>query len=251
MTVPCCDSTTSQTLRLNDDEVHVWCATLDAEAPQLEFFWQTLSQDEMARAKGFYSEQDRRRFVMARGLFRLILSRYLDTEPGQLRFFYSPYGKPVLADSLGRGALNFNLAHSGGLVLYAITCNRAIGVDVERMRTDFAYQELVGRFFSPRERRILRGLPPDTRCEAFFSGWTRKEAYLKARGDGLGYPPDQVEVSLGPGEPARLLSIGGDYQEACRWSLQTLGPLPGYAAALAVEGYDWRLIFREWTDLTG
>ncbi len=251
MIAPCCDNTISQTLRLNDDEVHVWYATLDQEAPHVEAFRQTLSPGELARADRFRFEEDRHRFIVARGLLRLILSRYLDVEPAQLRFCYGRYGKPALANGLGEGTLSFNLAHAEGLAVCAVARSRQIGVDVERMRTDFAYQEVVERFFSWREQGVLRALPQRARCVAFFAGWTRKEAYLKARGEGLSLPLREVEVTLAPGEPPALLSVGGDVQEARRWVLHELKPRPGYAAAVAVEGRDWQLEVKEWAELAG
>jgi len=249
MITQCYDNTISQTLRLNDDEVHVWYATLDREAPHMGAFRQTLSPGELARADRFRLAEDRRRFIVGRGLLRLILSRYLGMEPAQLRFCYGRYGKPALANGPGEDTLSFNLAHAEGLALYAVVRNRQIGVDVERMRTDFDYQEVAERFFSWREQGVLRALPQRARCEAFFAGWTRKEAYLKARGEGLSFPLHEVEVTLAPGEPAALLSVGRDTGEARRWALHELKPHPGYAAAVAVEGRGWRLGVGRWTDV--
>jgi 4'-phosphopantetheinyl transferase len=249
MIVPYCESTIRHTLRLNADEVHVWYATLDREASRMEAYRQALSPGELARADRFRFEEDRHHFIVARGLLRLILSRYLDVEPAQLRFCYGRYGKPALANGLGEGMLSFNLAHAEGLALYAVARGRQIGVDVEHIRADYPYQEVVERFFSWREQGVLRALPQRARCGAFFAGWTRKEAYLKARGEGLSLPLHEIEVTLAPREPALLLSVGGDAQEARRWALHELKPHPGYAAAVAVEGRGWRLGVGQWTDL--
>lgn len=212
---------------------------------------QTLDGNERVRAERFYFRRDRNHFIVAHGLLRLILSRYLNIEPSDLRFCYSPYGKPMLAKEFDGDRLRFNLSHSHGLALYAVTRARELGIDIERIRPDLTYEQLAERFFSPREVAALRAVPTSRRLGAFFSCWTRKEAYIKARGEGLSFPLDHFDVSLAPGEPATLLSTIGDPLETRRWSLRELDLAPGYAAALAVEGHDWRLKFWQWqqTDL--
>jgi 4'-phosphopantetheinyl transferase len=142
--------------------------------------------------------------------------------------------------------LSFNLTHSHQLALYAVTRRREIGVDLEYVRADFADEQIAERFFSPREVAALRTVPENLLKEAFFHCWTRKEAYVKAKGEGLSIPLDQFDVSLAPGEPALLLSTRDDPQEADRWSLQALFPGSGYVAALAVEGRTWRLKCWQW-----
>ena len=163
---------------------------------------QVLSADEHARAERFYFQKDRERFMVARGLLRTVLGRYLNQEPSQLRFCYSPYGKPALATGSGRNTLRFNVSHSHGLALYAITCGRELGVDVELIRPELPDEEIAERFFSFQEVSGLRALPPNMRLEAFFNCWTLKEAYIKARGEGLSLPLDQFDVALVPGEAA-------------------------------------------------
>jgi 4'-phosphopantetheinyl transferase len=228
-------------LALPSDEVHVWRASLDQPASRVQSLQHTLTTDELSQAGRFYFQKDRQHFIVARGLLRAILSRYLDVEPGQLRFCYSDYGKPSLAPPSGPKTLNFNLSHSDRLVLYAVTRGREIGIDLERVRPVPEAEQIAERFFSAEENAVFRTLPARLKQEAFFTCWTRKEAYIKARGEGLSLPLDQFDVSLVPGEPAMLLSTRGDPQEAARWSLRELMPGPGYVAAIAVEGHDWRL----------
>jgi 4'-phosphopantetheinyl transferase len=206
-----------------------------------------LSEDEGARAARFYFQKDREHFIVARGLLRSILGRYLDSEPSTLRFSYSNYGKPALVGA-EEAALRFNLSHSGGLALLAVTRGREIGVDLERVRPDFVDDQIAERFFSPREVARLRALPPGVQLEAFFTCWTRKESYIKAHGEGLSLPLDGFDVTLTPGEPAALLSTRGDLREAALWSLRALHPWPGYVAALAVEGHDWQLKTWRWPE---
>ena len=238
-----------ETLILGSDEVHVWRATLDQTASQIESFRHTLAADEQARAERFYFQRDREHFIVARGMLRSLLGFYLNKAPECLSFRYSSHGKPALAWESGGDAVRFNLSHSHGVALYAVTRGREVGIDLEYIRSDLEVEQIAERFFSRREIATLRALPIDLRTYAFFLCWTRKEAYLKARGEGLSLPLDQFDVSLIPGEPAALLSTHRDSHEALRWSLQELTPTPGYAATLAVEGHGWHLAC--WRALTG
>lgn len=235
-------------LALSDDDVHVWRASLDLPASRVREVHHTLAADESSRAARFHFQRDRQHFIVARGLLRNILSRYLGIQPEQLRFCYSPSGKPALVAAPGQDALNFNLSHSGHLALYALTRVRQIGIDLERIRVDFEYEQIAERFFSRRERTALQACPAKMKPEAFFNCWTRKEAYIKARGEGLSLPLDQFDVSLVPGEPAALLSTRDNSQEVVRWSLQELSPGSGYVAALAVEGHSWQLRCWQWQE---
>jgi 4'-phosphopantetheinyl transferase len=223
---------------LAGNEVHIWCAAI--AQPEVAYF-SLLSPDERTRARHFRFERERRRFVVGRGILRTILGRYLNLPPEKLQFKYETSGKPALA---GKTSLHFNLAHSGDLALYAFTRERELGIDLEEIHPVADVQQLVEQFFSPIERAELAALPPDRMLEAFFSGWTRKEAYLKARGIGLTYPLDQFSVSMASEKPAKLLSVRDGSEKLSRWSLRTLTPIPasGYIATLAVEGQAWRLL---------
>ncbi len=233
-------------LTLGNDEVHVWRAALNVQASHVQCLRRTLTADERSRAERFHFQKDREHFIVARGLLRAILGRYLDVEPSQLRFSYSPYGKPSLARESGSGDLCFNVSHADGLALYAVTRGRQLGVDIERVRADLADEQVAERFFSQQELAELRTFSGSMRSQAFFNCWTRKEAYIKARGEGLSLPLDQFDVSLAPGGPAALLSTAGNPQEAFRWSLRELNPGSGYVAALAAEGDDWQLKCWQW-----
>jgi len=232
---------------LGDEEVHVWRAALDVQATQVQSLRRTLTADERARAERFHFQKDRKHFIVARGLLRTILGRYLDVASRQLRFSYSPYGKPSLASEFNGDALCFNLSHANGLALFAVTRGRQLGIDIERVRADLADEQVAEQFFSLREVAELRTFSGSVRSLAFFNCWTRKEAYIKARGEGLSLPLDQFDVSLAPGGPAILLSTAGNPQEAFRWSLRELTPGAGYVAALVAEGNSWRLRCWQWT----
>jgi 4'-phosphopantetheinyl transferase len=234
---------------LTDTAVHVWRASLNLSEPQLQNFWPTLTDDEQARAKRFHFLKDQNHYLAGRGMLRAILSRYLDLPPNQLRFSYSQYGKPTLTEVAGGDALRFNVSHSHGLALYAVTRNREVGVDLELMRADFAGEEIAERFFSRPEFEKLRALPADAKCAAFFNCWTRKEAYIKARGEGLSLPLDQFDVSLSPDEPAQLLNVrGADPDEALGWRMEALDVDPTYAAAVVVRGEFEEIRCWEWTE---
>ena len=234
------------TIILGSDEVHVWRASLDEPPSQIDSFLHTLAADEQTRAERFYFQRDRERFITAHGVLRAILGLYLNRAPERLSFCYSSHGKPALAWESGGDTIRFNMSHSHGVALYAVARGREVGVDLEFIRCDLEVEQIAERFFSRRETATLRALPTDLRKYAFFLCWTRKEAYIKARGEGLSLPLDQFDVSLIPGEPAALLSTQPDSAEALRWSLQELTLASGYVAALAVEGRGWSLSRWEW-----
>ena len=235
------------TMILSGQEVHVWRAGLDEPADRVLELQQVLAADELVRADRFYFPKDRDRYIVGRGLLRAILGHYFALDPGELQFQYSEFGKPALIPSNKHEALNFNLSHSHDLALFAFAAGREIGVDLERIRLDMEYEQIAENFFSEQERTALRALPAAQKGEAFFNCWTRKEAYIKARGDGLTFPLDRFDVSLAPDRPARLLEVRGAEMEAVRWKLAALSPGPGFVGAVAVEGADWRLKGWQWS----
>ncbi len=230
---------------LPQDEVHVWRASLDQVQGHLASLMHLLSPEERERADEFHFEADRNRCVLARGLSRLLLGHCLGRRADEVQFQYNAFGKPILAGGL-HPSMQFNLSHSGDLVLIALSRGRALGVDIERMRTDVAAKEIAARFFSADECRALATVAPALRCAAFFACWTRKEAYLKARGDGLSLPLAQFDVSFLPGDQPRLIATRHDPAEVHRWTLHALEGGDGYQAALAVEGGDWKLKCWDW-----
>jgi 4'-phosphopantetheinyl transferase len=221
-------------ITLNGEEVHVWRVSLNQSQATIERLSQELTTDELARAGRFRFAKDRNQFIIGRGLLRVLLGRYLVRKPEQLRFRYSSYGKPSLEDGIQAG-LQFNLSHSHQMALLAFTRGRNVGVDIEYMRPGVEFEQLAQHFFSPTECAVLLDMVPALRKETFYNCWTRKEAYIKARGEGLSIPLDMFDVSLRPGEPAALLQCREDQAEVARWSLHALMPGELYAAALAVE----------------
>jgi 4'-phosphopantetheinyl transferase len=203
-----------------------------------------LGAEERARAERFHFARDRDRYVASHGMLRSVLGRYAGQPGPALRFAAGPHGKPALALPAGSD-LRFNLSHSGDLALLAVARGREVGVDVEQV-AERAWMEVARRFFSSREQSLLAELPDGARPEAFFRCWTRKEAYIKARGLGLHANLTAFDVSLAPGEPAALLRAADDPVGPEGWQLVDLAPAPGYAGALAVEGDGWGVACWDW-----
>lgn len=236
------------TLALAPGEVHIWLASLEQPPECVQQFLDTLAPDERARAARFYFEKDRRHFIVARGILRALLSSYVQVPATSLRFAYNAYGKPALEFPATSPALCFNLAHSHEMALYAFVYKRELGVDIEYMRLLAAdeYISLAQHHFSPSEYATLRALPESVQKQAFFNCWTRKEAYIKARGKGLSIPLDSFDVSLAPDKPAELLASREAPHTVNAWSLHTLTMPSDYAAALMTAGREWRCCYRQW-----
>jgi 4'-phosphopantetheinyl transferase len=176
----------------------------------------------------------------------MILGQYLRVPAERIEMVSRAGGKPALALPPGGSSLRYNLSHSEGLALVALMLDREVGVDVEYVRPLSDMERIVGRYFAPGERTTWHALPEHERLAAFFRCWTRKEAYLKAQGIGLSAALDQFEVSLAPGEPARLLGGGQSQQSDTRWELYDVSPGQGYLAACAVEGRVEKLSVFDW-----
>jgi len=225
-------------LALDAAEVHLWQASLDGRSADL--FESFLSPDELSRANRFHFIKDRNDFVVARGLLRNLLAAYLGVNCSQLCFSYGAQGKPfLLLDS--QGQINFNVSHSHGRAAFAFSRGRELGVDLEYVKDDFDEELIANRFFSRTEVMALRAVRAEFRKQAFFNCWTRKEAYIKARGEGLTMPLDQFDVTLRPDEPAALLNNYREEREVSRWAMQAFPVPEGYVGALVVEGHDWQL----------
>ncbi len=221
-------------LSLSNQETHVWRFWLDQPEPSAEALAQALSRDERSRAARFRSKISQRRFNVARGFLRAVLGKYLNVQPEQVEFAYTPQGKPYLPREKGQG-IAFNLAHSRDVALCAVTRQYAVGVDVEYVHPLSNADQIVERFFSLGEARLFESVSPEERQSVFFYAWTRKEACLKALGYGIAHGLDRIEVTMLPSDPARLLSIDGDQDQAANWSLETLVPAEHYVAAVAVS----------------
>lgn len=218
------------------DRVDVWATALDRAPADVAALHAGLDDAEAARASRFHFAHDARRFVVARAILRELLGAYLGVAPAAVRLVYGARDKPALAPPLDAAGVQFNVSHSGEIALYAVGRHRRIGVDVERVRPLDDLAGLAGRNFSRAECAALFALPPARRPAAFFACWTRKEAYVKALGEGLAHPLDAFTVAFADGAPARIVDIAGDADAAARWTLAAVDVGTGYAAAVAVEG---------------
>lgn len=236
MTAPACWQTPPANLRLNAGDTHVWLGALDVPPGKIQELRAVLNADELARADRLLQAQHRVHSAAARGYLRKLLGKYLEVAPESVELQFYPFGKPSLSGQLAARDMRFNISHSHGLALFAFTRGRELGVDIERIRPDFATTEIAGRFFSAAESARLRSLAPEQQPRAFFECWTRKEAYIKARGDGLSRRLDTFEVAFGPGVAPAILAAADDPDAAARWTVYDLQPPEGYCGALIVEG---------------
>jgi 4'-phosphopantetheinyl transferase len=230
-------------LELPAGEIHVWKVDLNPSPARVEQLGRLLAPDEWERANRFRFDRHRRQYVVGRGALRTLLGAYVGVPPQGVRFTYGPRGKPFLAPDQA-GDLHFNLSNSDEMALVGFVRGLEIGVDLEFMKPMTDLEQIAERFFSVPEREVLRNLPAAQKPEGFFNCWTRKEAYLKAVGEGLAVPLDSFDVTLAPGEPARMLAVEGDAERATRWSYYHLRPAQDYIGAVAFEdpeGREWRV----------
>jgi len=211
-------------------DVHVLTVRMEASGDTTAKLESVLFDDEKARAARFGSDYLRRSFVIKRGMFRYLLGRYLGVAPQSIRFKYAPSGKPALASTAD---IEFNTTHSGNLAVFAFTVGCQLGVDLQQIAPLPEMQEIATRFFCEEEAADLISLPPSDRQHAFFCCWTRKEAFVKATGDGLSTPLDDFRVTLRAAEPASLIRIAQDKKAAESWTLHNLSLHAGYAGAIA------------------
>ncbi len=220
-------------LLASKSEVHIWRATLDRPLEEVERLAQVLSADERSRANRFYFAQDRQKFIVARGLLRTILSNYLGTPADRLQFDYGYHGKPAIKAT----PVRFNLSHSHNLALYALTRERELGIDLEFIRPISDSAQIAKRYFSPYENASFQALAPDQKIAGFFHHWTRKEAYLKAVGNGLAANNDDFDQKVATEK----------LTDTTRWWLRSFIPAPNCRATVAVEGQDWDIVCIEET----
>jgi 4'-phosphopantetheinyl transferase len=231
-----CHDLSEAKIELNEADVHVWQVALNQTRDRGDSnLTAILSPDERLRAERFHRQIDRDNFILTRGTLRTIIAQYLSISSAKINFVYSAYGKPSIDEKQNYHDLRFNLSHSNEIALLAITRGCEIGIDIEFIRKDFATWEIAEDYFSEKELEMLRALPEHLQTRAFFNCWTRKEAYIKALGEGLSHPLNKFAVSLTPGKPPELLHVEDNPREVMRWLFYDLDTPPGYVAALVVE----------------
>jgi 4'-phosphopantetheinyl transferase len=221
-----------ESTRFGRREVQIWRVWLNTTESALGFYRAALCLEERNRAERFRFENLKRSYVACRGGLRVLLGHYLGCSPRDIQLICGQKGKPALR---GMSSLRFNVSHSGDLALFAFTLDCELGVDVERLRELDDLESIASRFFCAAEASELLSLSPGDRRTAFFRCWTRKEAYVKAVGDGLSIPLDRFQVTLLPGDPCRFVHIANDAQTALQWTLHDLELAPEYIGALAYQ----------------
>jgi 4'-phosphopantetheinyl transferase len=221
----------------SDNEIHVWSAPLEDSRSHIDAASLTLSRDERKRAEQFRFSRERNAFVLRRGILRVLLSRYLDMEPQEIRIGYSQNGKPELELDGGaggtEGAVSFNYSHSGDLAVYAIAMACAVGVDVERRRPVAEAQEIAEKYLSLQARAALANVPDHEKSAAFLDSWTRREALIKAAGCGL--PVLDSPTSASSEFPRECLDLDLGTRNGCEWMLHRLSLKADYLGALAYQ----------------
>ena len=215
-------------------DVEIVTSELSPGAEGLDVLAGLLSDAERQRASRFVFDRDRRRFIVSRGRLRQLLAARLGVAPESVELTYGAYGKPALANSPHLD-LRFNVSHCDDLAVYAFSHGIEVGIDVETIRFLPDADRIAARFFSRGENETYGTLAPRDKPLGFFNCWTRKEAFIKALGDGLGFPLDCFDVSLAPDDPPMILRVGPTPGEECDWRLDSFFPSPGYVAAVVTE----------------
>jgi 4'-phosphopantetheinyl transferase len=217
---------------LPENDVHIWLADLELSGEKLEYFKLILSSDESIRASKFHFEKDRKRYAIARGALRIILSKYLNIPEKDIHISNTKFGRPYVDEKHEITWLNFNLSHSNMLAIYAVTRSRDIGIDIEYVRQMEDANGIVQRFFSEEEISLFNSMPEDGKTWAFFKLWTRKEAYIKALGLGLQMPLNEFTAVSTLEEEQFLLENSNAKKN---YLIKSLSLNPDYAGALAIE----------------
>jgi len=233
-------------LRLSANEVHIWIASLAQAKTKINNFAPILSNKETNRSKCFYFDSDRERYIVAHGILKIILGRYLDLKTGKLQFCFGKNGKPAISTNCRNQDIRFNLSYSESIALYALTLYHEIGIDVEMVRDIPEMEEIAKRCFSINEYSIYRSSPERKKKDVFYEYWTRKEAFCKATGDGLSLPLEKFDVFKVKSDPVKLLRAEGDTNGSSQWFIYDLNIGPGCKAAFAIEGQCCEFLCFQW-----
>lgn len=233
----------SKKKKLPKKTIHLWYCDIKKNRNKIKSYYSLLDKDEKERNSRFKFDKDRECYVISRGILRLLLEQYLEIDAKEIRFNYSPFGKPFLNS---KNDLRFNISHSGNRAAFALFKNQEIGVDIEKIKDDFVVLDLAQNFFSKTEIESLEKLPKKELPRAFFRCWTRKESFIKAEGSGLSFPLNQFAVSLGHDNKAELLATAWDSNEKSKWSLFSFVPAEGYLAACAVQSKVKKIKYFDW-----
>ena len=223
--------------------IDLWLIDLAIDAAAADALCTVLDAGELARAVRFAATPLRTRFVAAHASVRAILAGYLGLPPAAVPLVRDARGKPGVAD----GRLSFNVSHSGDMATCAVAAGGRVGVDIELVRPVSDADKLVERYFSPREADEFLRLPACVKERAFLGAWTRKEAFMKATGEGMSRPLDSFEVTVAPHSPFLVRVDSGE--DAQGWWMRSFDPGPGYFGTVAHDQPIATVDCRPWTGL--
>jgi 4'-phosphopantetheinyl transferase len=229
------------TLEQLSREIHLWVIELIQRDDTLSILKRLLDKKELKRLNQYVLYKDKRRFLISRSILKEIIGKYLDVNAKDISITYNLYGKPCLDESINPEHIDFSLAHSHELVVYAISRQRRVGVDLEYIHRELDHEKIGYRFFTKRENKIIKSLPETHKREAFFNGWTRKEALLKAMGDDEILDFHNIEVSLSPGEVARIIDSNDKNIDASEWQIIPFSPHSDYIGSIVGNNKPWKV----------
>ena len=232
---------------LRPGALHVWRILLSQSEEVIRVLEEHLSIDEIRRAERYRHGRDRSRYIVAHGALRELLADYMAQMPRDISFGYTTTGKPFLTNKGGGSPIRFNLSHSGEWAMVGLALSTEVGIDIEQIDRDVSVEAIAERFFSRSEFEAIQGIHLEQRIAAFFSAWTRKEAYVKARGDGIADRLRSFSVSIDPEQSAMLLTDSMDPGGTLHWKIYDLDIACGYKAAIAAEGTTHQIHMMRWT----
>lgn len=225
---------------ISDNEIHIYQSYINKPPSETDNFRNILSQDELQKADRYKFDSDRNNYITCRAILRNILSQYTDFSPEDINFSYTDKGKPYLKNN----EINFNVAHSNNYAVYALIKEKEVGIDLEFLREIPDALKIASRYFSSSEITDLKKISDAKLDRAFLNCWTRKEAFIKATGDGLSYPLSDFSVSLDSDLPEILL-IKKKPNEIKKWSLYDVEVEAGYISSLAVMSQGMKLVYKK------
>lgn len=228
---------------LKTNNVHIWSFTFETYDDIVQYHFHLLSEDEKERANRFRFYKDKQCYVVTRGVLRLLSAQYLNNNPKDIIFNYEAFGKPLYKEETN---LKFNVSHSGNRALIGFVKNHPLGVDIEKIKNDFDIFEVAENYFSKSEIESLHNIPKEEQYKGFFRCWTRKEAFIKAKGSGLSFPLDTFSVSIDSDTDAILLRTEWDKNEKNNWKLESFIPAEGYMAALITDSSVKHIDYLDW-----
>jgi 4'-phosphopantetheinyl transferase len=232
-------------MEIAPNEIHLWLIGLDLAEDSVEHLRRLLSAGERQRERGFHFRADRRRFIVSHGMLRMILGGCVNQRPEEVCFCFEEHGKPYLEPSTNPNGISFNMAHSNELALVGVCRSLRIGVDIEYKDVRHATGEIAHRHFAREELAVFAALSASAQTEAFFTTWTRKEAYIKARGEGVFLGLDGFAI-VSDAEARPVLVRSSHQNRSQSWQFRDLSLHEHYAAALAIDGSkSWMIFVRE------